>query len=162
MEEIVASAAARTNGHFEAVARQVDINLCACRLGDYYALGQFVPQDAAKAIYWYEKAKDAPHAQFQIGFVNLTQTRNYPEAAKWLTKAAEAVVASQAASPTPLSTSESELEERKAIHCTVREYALPLRDWPRFLLFAPSAPIILLLQPRHGHSKAGCNRETTL
>jgi uncharacterized protein len=90
MEEIVASTAARTNARFEEVARQVDINICACRLGDYYALGQFVPQDAAKAIYWYQKAKDAPHAQFQIGFVHLTQTKNYPEAAKWLTQAAEA------------------------------------------------------------------------
>ena len=90
MEDLVVKALARTNARFEAVDRQVDINICACRLGDYYALGIFLPQDANKAIYWYEKAKDAPHAQFQIGFVHLTQTRNYPEAAKWLTKAAEA------------------------------------------------------------------------
>ena len=34
MEDRVAKAMARTNARFEGVARQVDINICACRLGD--------------------------------------------------------------------------------------------------------------------------------
>ena len=90
MEDAVAKAMARTNARFEAVARQVEINLCACRLGEHYAEGRVLPRDLTQAVYWFEKAKDAPRAQQQLGWLHLTQTKNYSEAAKWLGRAAEA------------------------------------------------------------------------
>jgi TPR repeat protein len=66
-------------------------------LGEYYYKGSFLPKDLTNAIYWYEKAASAPdddyassRAQFQLGYIHATETKNSAEAAKWFRKRAGA------------------------------------------------------------------------
>ena len=63
-KELAAEALARTNARSEAVARRVDINTCACRLGDHYTEGHSLPADMTQAIYRYEKAKKGQNVVF--------------------------------------------------------------------------------------------------
>lgn len=65
-------------------------------LGEYYFERSFLPKDLTNAIYWYEKAANGPdgyyasRAQFQLGYIHATETKNFTEAAKWFRKLAEA------------------------------------------------------------------------
>jgi len=64
-------------------------------LADYYYQGVVVPKDITNAIFYYEKAAAAPGyysstAQFQLGCIHATETKNFAEAAKWFRKRAEA------------------------------------------------------------------------
>ncbi len=64
-------------------------------LGDYYYYGTMVPGSITNALHWYEKAAlasesyNSRRAQFQLGYLHATETKNFTEAVKWYRKCAE-------------------------------------------------------------------------
>src|SRR6266478_1716976 len=68
--------------------------LAQVNLAIRYEEGRGVSRSLTNAIYWYEKAASQNHglasfAQFQLGWIHDTQTKDYAQAAKWYRKAAE-------------------------------------------------------------------------
>jgi len=81
----------------EARIRILAVAIYGTWFGDhFFHEGHLSPKEAAKAIYWYEKAAQhgtgaiALDAQSKLGFIHETETKNYAEAVKWYRMAVEA------------------------------------------------------------------------